>query len=343
MDYYDEGYGFGAFKPAWHHKMPVLNFRPVGWAEAARHANLDWDIESVPVFRGTEYESLAQVSNYQLIVRDDKDATDPEAILHVAKSSYTPITNAEFGEIIEFIWQGAGLGIKPEFETLISLKGGRVIACTLILGDKEISRDSSPIRQYIAGFTSHDGSSKLRIGNTDVRIVCANTQNAANADFEGSGRFGEIMHTPNWRDMLPKVTEQVRHSLDTAEKNIKLYDEMSTTFITTEQMHDFISKYVAAEIKRIYRDRKPDIEIVEKTSRKISNSFLDVYDGALGSGTMEGIRGTKWGLYQAVTQMRDHHTAHHGLSDGNYDTLIGRTLLYGDAPKNNAMKILAKV
>jgi phage/plasmid-like protein (TIGR03299 family) len=312
-------------EPAWHMGGNVVMDWPGSWNLAKAEAGIEWDIIAKPVYKLVPTNaSFTAVEGYKFIQRSDNGE-----IFGVREPSYTPIYNWQFGELIETIMNGLHIPIR--FDALVSIKGGRIIAATMALGDDvEIVGDPSPLRQYIVAFTSHDSSYALRIGNCSVRVVCANTQDAANAEFDRDKTGYTIKHTDNWADRAEKAARGIQSAVMTHEAMVTMANALVAQQLSGTAISEFIDHWLP------YSSDMTPKQMTNLQARRAT--FIDIYEGETGKVTMEGIRGTKWGLYQAVTEFCDHYTNSHSL-----DTQINRTLLAGDNRKGKALTIIGKL
>jgi phage/plasmid-like protein (TIGR03299 family) len=310
-------HGMFAHTPAWHKMGNVLDHWPGTWTEAADAAGLNWDIETAPVFNRAGEERRG----YYEVTRNDTGE-----ILTISKDSRIAISNAEFGQIIEYI-MGSDLGRQLKYETLISIKGGRIVGCTMHLDDPyEIPGDPSPFVRYICAWTNHDVGG-LKCGPTDVRMVCANTQAAADRDMDRRGVSWTIRHTSTWADRVNEAREAVQAALRTSEEWILMAKDLAAANVSVADINRFIDKWLplSTDMSTLQLDRR----------NADRDTFRTIYSESV---TTDGIRGTKWGLLQTAIEMCDHYSRSHSL-----DTEIRRVLLDGDKRKDKAVAIVGKL
>lgn len=322
--YFDQG--MFAHKPAWHRMGNVLDHWPGSWREATEAAGLDWDIETQPVYRFVENDwggkpVYEKIQGFYQVRRNDTGE-----VFAISKDSRVAISNAEFGNIIEYI-MGSDLGRELKYETLVSLKSGRIVAVTMYLDQPyEIPGDPSPFVTYIAGWTCHDVGG-VKIGNTTVRVVCANTQQAADADMDRRGVAWTIRHTSNWADRVNEARDAVQAALRTSEEWMLMAKELAATGVSDKDVTRFVDKWLplSTDMSVLQLDRRNE-------SRRM---FMKVYEESV---TTDGIRGTKWGVLQTAIELCDHYTK--SRSD---DTEIKRVLLDGDKRKDKAFTLVGKL
>src|SRR4249919_1935881 len=109
-------------QPAWHGEGNVIGYWPGSWALACKEAGIDWDVEAWPVYAGGTPISAVHdgeeiqftmgsrsVEGWQAIIRNDN-----HQVLDVVPPTYEPLTNAEFGEVIETVVELLGAEMRVE-------------------------------------------------------------------------------------------------------------------------------------------------------------------------------------------------------------------------------------
>jgi phage/plasmid-like protein (TIGR03299 family) len=316
-------------EPAWHGKGNMYGDWPGTWNLAAARADIAWDLEVLPVYDARPANpdgtlNLEELHGYKSIRRSDN-----HDLLSVMPSTYHPITNTDFGQVIEMVMSGA-TGHTPKFDALVSLRGGRVIAATMITGIDRVPGDPSPIAQYVVFYTSHDGSYAFRCGPNSVRVVCANTQRAADEEFRRTGMDTKFKHTANWKDRIDLVRENMTIAIGSHDVFMAMARELAVSRVNDTQVEEFVDRWIPYATDMTPRQLA---NVMDRRSR-----FWSIYRGVDGEITMEGIRDTKWGVYQAAIELRDHHS-----DSRKDDALISRILLRGDEAKPRALKILASL
>lgn len=321
--------GMFAHKPAWHRQGNVLDYWPGSWEEATKAAELNWDIITKPVYglhqefdeQGQPYQVFVQVPGYYQVLRDDT-----LEVMTISKDTRVAISNSEFGQIVEYV-MGSDLGRQLKYETLVSLKGGRIVAVTMHLDQPfEIPGDPSPYMTYINAWTSHENGG-VKIGATDVRIVCANTQQAADAAMNAHGAAWTIRHTSNWSERVNEARDAIQAALRTNEEWMLMAKDLAHAGVSDSDVETFLDKWMPLST---------DMSSLQLGRRQADREqFRTIYNASI---TTDGIRGTKWGVLQTAIEMCDHYTR--SRSD---DTEIKRVLLDGDHRKDKAMAIVGRL
>jgi len=323
-------------KPAWHQEGNVIGYWPGSWAQACKEAGVDWDVEAWPVYAGGTPVSAVHngqevqftmgsqsIEGWQAIIRNDN-----HAVLDVVPPSYEPLTNTEFGEVVETVVEL--LGAKMQVEALVVLRGGKVIAVTIVAPPREVPGDPSPLLPYIAGWTSHDRSAACKVGATMVRVVCANTWTAADTDMENRSSVFIIKHRSRMKEHLEHVAAGLARVLDYHDEYHQAACELAAKGVSRVQVQEFVDIWIPVSTDMTPRQ----LENVHSSRAR----FWNVYEGEDGQVTMEGVRGNAWGLFQAAVETADWYSPFRSI-----DTLINRQLLSGDSRKAGAMAALARV
>ena len=292
---------------AWHQLGTVVDEWPGSWDEARKIAGLTWEVEAAPltmpivVPEGIRY---SHVNGWQGIIRNDKPLyremptsmgyeINPDALLSIQKSSYQIIRNEQFGKVIEHVV--GDVGEHWQYETLISLSGGRNIVCLLKARvPLNIGPDPSKTYTFLAFTSRHDGQGGLRCIPTQVRVVCRNTHNAAEM-LAHKDRVGfTIRHTANWEQQL----NQVANVIQAAVKEGRAWEELASKL----GMRRLIPAQRDRMLSTLFKTDSSMTPLQERNVLARRGSVIEI----LGSKTCEGIEGTMLGFVQAVDEYADH-------------------------------------
>ena len=251
-----------------------------------------WNVrlENIPLPDGY----TADKDNY-LVIRDNPFVTDEKNVLGVVGERYHTYQNEELFAFADNILSGS-LDGGGRWESAGSIKGGRVVFGSLKL-DTEIVLDPKGINDktesYLLVTTSHDGSSAIQAMTTPVRVVCQNTLNMA---LSGARQSFKIRHTATATDRA----EQARIALGLANDYMTEFNvmaqELFATPIENKVFHDIVKSLYPA----------PADDAGKATITKYE-SKIDIINGLyFDSPTQDGIRGTAWGAYNALTERVDY-------------------------------------
>lgn len=347
---------FSVREMPWHREGTVLDDYPQSFAEARTLAGLDWEVEEAPAlyeimddaaysaaiatitFDATmdpvaqvqallklHHDSLARDEGFRRLRRSDTGAT-----LSYAASSYEVITNSEFGEIMDAVKAGAGHD-RVMYETGGCLAGGRKVWMLARLDEPIVlPGDRTETLPYLALTSRHDGTGACALRATAVRIVCANTFSAAEAEGERTGATYSFVHRGNWRDHI----EDARVAVTGARRQIIKYTEwaqdMLTIAVTPAQTEAFVQTFFPMPPEGMITDRvRSNVQASRLALRALING--PTVDGA-------GVAGTAYGLAQAAGEYADWVRAYR-----SWETRLNRSLLTHESMKLKAAKLAREV
>lgn len=320
--------GFFVRKPAWHGDGLVLDRPPVDWAEARTLAGLDWEPVQEPIYAraigfdadGNPAEGFAEVEGFSRIARSDTGAT-----LAVPTSSFSIISNGELGDIVEAVLDEPGMA----YDTAGVLAGGRKVWALVKLDEPyQIPGDPSLTFPYGAIVNHHDGHGACQVLRTTVRIVCANTFGAAEADAENHGARFVFRHTANWRDRVEEAKTAVAGIRMEAAAWRAIATDLALLPVTPRQVEVFLGDFIPMPPKGIVSERV--VANVEEARA--------AFRGLLASPTCAGINETAYGLVQAAGEYLDHVRGAR-----NNETVLGRQLLKPEPLKTRAVTLAREV
>lgn len=349
-DYFDSGYVVR--KPAWHGLAEVHEDYPGDWNEARRWGGIEWDPEVEPIWsrRLTDEEllkgiqatleatpeveraerllelfrgSMQEAKGYQRCYRND----DYSQTLGTMTTRWQPINHAEFGEIFEAILKQKHI----RWETAGSVEKGKATWALALLDEPvRIGPDASYTLPYMALTARHDGFGGVRLQDTTIRVVCANTIKAAEAEADKNGTVFTFQHAEHWRDKLEQAEQAVMGIRDQFAGYREWAEHMADLKISTAQEEQFLVEFVPMPPDALVSDRV--VKNVE-TARQMIRDFLNgpTVDGA-------GIRGTGFGLLQASVEFLDW-----GRKAQSSATRFNRQVLQVDKVKTQAADLILEI
>src|SRR3546814_16291285 len=135
------------------------------------------------------------VPNYYATMR-----TDTNTVLGVVGRDYEVVQNRDAFSFFDSIVGGDGM----MYETAGALGNGERIFITAKLPDYIRVGGDDLIEKYLFLTTSHDGSGSITAAFTPIRIVCANTLNAA---MHRNSNTIKIRHTSGAKERLEQATK----------------------------------------------------------------------------------------------------------------------------------------
>ncbi len=174
------------------------------WRKACVEAGLDWAVALAPLEVGPSdapASSIGQIVDHRAAIR-----CSDGAILGVVGPDYTVLQNQDAFQWFEPILE-SGLA---EFEAAGSLRGGSRVWALAKIGLQADIALGDPVKRYLLLSHAHDGTLCVRVGFTDVRVVCMNTLRMAHDS--AASQLIRIRHTSQVKENL----EAVREVLDLA-------------------------------------------------------------------------------------------------------------------------------
>ena len=300
--------------------------------EALVMADLDWDVDTAPAGykAGKSWRRLpGRVVTYRTdtgLVLSDKG---------VLSDGYQVIQNRDAFAFGDNILDEGGANI----ETAGSLFEGRLVFVSFELPDSiHVEGDPSDFRLFLLISNGHDGKNALRASVTVERVVCRNTLRIAHQRAVTSWT---LKHTSGLNGRLAAAKDALRISHRYAET----FGENASALIgktLAERQVDAILQDIypltPAEEERI--ERKP--EAMEKVKVGIVRSIYQ------DSPTVAPVKGTAYGVLQAVTEYEDHAKVYRETKNGRAGDYRAMRLAFDDLPasvdaKQRAWNILQKL
>ena len=250
----------------WHGIGTVVEDAPTS-DEAIKIAKLDWKVEQFPI----EANGRIIPEHFANVRMDTNEA------LGIVKSRYKIVQNDEAFDFVDGIIGNDE--VECHYETAGSLFNGRKIFLLVKLPNKNLLGDD--IENYLFFTNSHDGSSALTAGISNVRVVCNNTLQMA---IKGAQRTWSCRHTTNIDDKR----KQAQEALGLAVKYMDSMDKMA------EQM-----AWKKVDEEAFFRTlfEKNPTNIADKNKMRTITMIHDIYHE---KDDLQNFKGSAWGLYNAV-------------------------------------------
>jgi phage/plasmid-like protein (TIGR03299 family) len=256
-------------------------------AEMLEAAGLNgWNVQKRLVYADSGPHGMLGVPNRWATVRMDTGRP-----LGVVRGAYTIIQNEDafaFGDMVldqpGRNWERAG-----------DFKGGEVVFGALRLGDLAFAMPADPDGQvpYLLIVNSHGGSTNYEALITWVRVRCWNTFQMARHGYHSRFR---LRHTGDLHGKVQAAREALGITFKHIEEEVKpLAHAMAN------------AKIVDAQVREIFESTIwPITENAQQDGPKSSHPSQQAFAVYMNSETLEGVRGTAWGAFQAVTEYLDH-------------------------------------
>jgi phage/plasmid-like protein (TIGR03299 family) len=332
--------GFFVREPAWHGEGIVLDDYP-GREEAMKFAGHDFQIVERPIaVLGNErpQEVLAQEGMY-LVTPDGFNGVKLDApfkalvksgtgeIFTVVKDTYEVIQNNVAYDVAELLFEQGF-----EYETGITLDGGRLCALTLKLDEPiTLPGDDSPVLPFGCLSWSHDGTASLRVRSGSIRQVCANTVSASEAEGKKLGTDFTFRHTKNVHDRIEDAKVAVKGVREGFDVFREAMEELCRIEVTPGQRDLFVSTIIG--------DKGELLSTNEATSKRVKtnlhNERTKINELFMGPTIPEAHSLTAYGLHLAGVEYFDHLRGYRSR-----DSYVKRTLLSDNPAKANLIRTI---
>jgi phage/plasmid-like protein (TIGR03299 family) len=290
---------FSVKEKAWHNLGQIITDYPTS-AEAIIHAGLNYTVEKRPLFTYDTENNTGdpetdiiipeiEVPDFYATIRNDT-----EQVLGVVGKDYEVVQNVNAFEFFDSIVGGKD-GIL--YETAGALGKGERIFITAKLPDYIRVGKDDLIEQYLFLTTSHDGYGSITAAFTPVRIVCANTLNAAMRNHSNGIK---IRHTASANERLKQAHQLLGITNQLANELEEVFNRWAKIRITDNAVKHLIQIAMAPnkEVLQNLQNGKQD-----ELSTTYNNMVSRVMEYALTSPTQQEAttKGTLFGAYNAVT------------------------------------------
>lgn len=260
----------------------------------------NWNVRLSPVAESIPTEWRDSSKN-QFVLRTNPfdNGTD---VLSVVGSRYNVVQNEELFAFADNVLDGDE---SCKWESAGSIKNGKVVFGSLTVPrtmvlDPQGANDETKL--YLIVWTSHDGSVAVQAAITPVRVVCQNTLNIA---MKTAKQSFKIRHTQTADGKIVAAREALGLTfgyMDEFEKQAKQLFEISVN-----------DKKFSEIIKGIYP--KPDEDSSKSALTRWENKVVLVDDLYHNSPTNANIKGTAWGVVNALTERLDYYRSGRGGSE----------------------------
>lgn len=278
---------FSVKEKPWHNLGQIISDYPTS-TEAIEHAGLNYEVIKTPLYTEYSENEKITVSDLYSTLR-----TDTQTVLGVVGKDYQIVQNKDAFSFFDSIIGGDGI----LYETAGALGKGERIFITAKLPDYIHVGKDDLIEKYLFLTTSHDGSGSITAAFTPIRIVCANTLNAALRNQTNTIR---IRHTSNAQSRLEQAHKVMGISDQLSSDLENIFNHWAKVRISDSEVKKLISLALAPSPVIVNQLKNDEIE---ELSSCFSNIIENAYQYALSNETQltTTTEGTLFGAYNAVT------------------------------------------
>lgn len=310
VETYGEMAAFASLRePAWH-KLGTVFQNEVSTDEMLKLAHLNnWNVRLVE----TELAGRSSKTWFQTV--RDNPFDGKLDVLGMVGERYRVFQNEELLAFGDNILDGG------RWETAGSIKEGTVVFASLALDRDSIIDESGVsdiVKNYLIVFSSHDGSKSINAMVSPVRVVCQNTLNMAVANAKQSFK---IRHTETANGKVMAAREALGMTYRYLDEWDKAAEELFRMPVTVDTVDTIF--------KAVYPEPDKDAKGAFTKWEKTNDTLWNIYNGS----TVDAIRNTAWGAYNALTERIDWFRA---PRKGNMENIYAASA--GFDPVTNANK-----
>jgi phage/plasmid-like protein (TIGR03299 family) len=277
-------------EPAWHGLANVLfdkdeHINTSTMLDSAKLSN--WNIDLLPVETPEGYNN--DKTGY-FVTRTNPFGNGKD-ILGIVGERYKVVQNESLFDFGDNLLHGGA-----SWESAGSIKGGRVVFGSLVV-PREFTLDEQGANDktttYLLVHTSHDGSVAVQASITPVRVVCQNTLNLALGSVKQSFK---LRHTQSIDGKIQVAREALNLTFNYMDKFEEEAQSLFNTKVDDKKFFDIITA--------IYP--KPDKDATKAQLTKWDNKIVLLNSLYHESPTNENIKGTAWGVLNALTERLDY-------------------------------------
>jgi phage/plasmid-like protein (TIGR03299 family) len=302
-------------------------------AEAASQAGLNWEVSPVPIqaYRNRSVNPYEVVTDYFSVPKKQGILRlDTEEIIGVVGDKYKVVQNMEvFNALDALVDSGeARYSAAGEYNN-----GANIWMVMELPNGVQVAND--PHAAYLLVQSSHDGSGAVRIRPIIERIFCANQINRLITKNKSNDYTYTMKHTTN----ATLSVQDIRAITQLTYQSIAEYEHTADVLLNRGANH--------MRAREIFRkvwalpstvESKPYDLLTQGERRQQTLAYAardkawEIYQN---SETQSNIRGTDFGIWQAVVEYADHH-ASGGAERLAVATLSGRS----DKLKSKALALV---
>lgn len=291
---------------------------------ALKEANLDWEVdvhplyheELVPTYNGSHIKYVKSIHGQVVKRRDNGDE------LGVVGKNYSPLQNKDAFAFFDGLF-GKG---QAKFETAgYTGKGERVWLLANMQDNDPIEvLPNDVVNKYMLLTNPHGGKAAVIAAFTPIRVVCQNTLTAAVGTMLKDTNTVRVVHKGNVADRLQFAGSVLAQAGVYYDEVKHLFQSFAKKQLTGQQVKGYIHQTLFNDLHHT-KSRESKIEEVEKL----------MYTGR--GSDIAGVRGTVWGVYNALTEYVDHVKTYRGQKENPRKQLEASQFGTGRIIKNKAL------
>ena len=205
--------------------------------------------------------------------------------LGTAKERYEPFQNSR---LVENLVDAADT-LNLELTRGGSFKGGARVFYQMSLPDEYVGK--SNVKRFITAMNSHDGSTSIGFGSTNVVVICKNKF------FRAYRELDKVKHTITADIKVSELVKNIQFTMGLDQKMFNQFKRFADIEMNDEIVQSLVSKLWKVDVQK-------NIDSLSTRSKNQIETFANNLQTEI---KLEGK--TIWGLFNAVTRYTNHEAA----------------------------------
>jgi hypothetical protein len=252
--------------------------------------NLNWEVKKEKLY----HETGRQTDFYGIFKYDQSTDKLPAQCFGTVKDRYIPFQNWELADTL--VRATEGIGITTDRGGLLGR--GEKVYFQAELPNEYVGK--SDVKRWVTVLNSHDGSSSIGFGSSNMVVACSNTFHRAFKDTE------KFRHTASAKERIEIAIRQFQTTIHEDKMMFDTFKKMSELRADENIVQAVINKMFKVDVKASSSD---------VSSRRLNQiqQFASAYNIE-----RELAGDTVWGLFNAVTRYTNHIAAPQGVKKDAY-------------------------
>ena len=266
--------------------------------EAFRYAGADFEVRTVNLFKAN-----GQMNQTHVAV-EKTDGTD----LGVVGKGWVPVQNSAMIDLFQSLD-----GLAQLNNIVVSGNGRKVFATAQLTAEHELT-EGHVIRRYLHCFNDHSGSGSFGVHFSDQNLICANQlrflTGRAMSIAAGEGTGVSHRHTKSVTAFAQNLPRLIDMQNQTFRQSIEELEAMKAAEADTSFTRAVLEQLFKKELSQPIKDKDGELVIERKRTLddiKSAGRINQLMDEGYGMDA-PGVRGTRYQVFQAITQHFTHDT-----------------------------------
>lgn len=298
---------------------------PVSAAQAVEV--LDFEIEKRPNFGMTNDGAMRELDGSFHLARPDTDTV----LVNNVGNKFTVCNNGEF---FNYINENI-LAVYPQLdiESVGTLYGGATTFINLMVNEFFVKGDDSPNVNRLMYYNPL-GKGSYGCGAHSIRLWCANTLKASQAEAKANGSMFKFRHTKNAQTAINNHMMELAETFLELDKYVDVLNDLAGVDMNTSDVDAFLESLYPT----VSGTKK-----AETTNLNKQEKVREVYEGVQ-DGMTHGISRSAYAMLNAVTWVIDHPEKlrkGQDIASNTWDGLVGLKADFKTTALNNLVAMNA--